>query len=192
MKHLFFSILCICCLLGCNTKPLTPKETVTKYYLARNVGDFKALKECVNDSITITEGDYVMPYNTQSFYEVYKWDSIFQPTYEIVSLAEKEGEVLASITINSLRNSFLKNSNMTCDFKFSFEDQKISKIATMDCANANWAVWQKERDSLVNWISQNHPRLNGFINDMTMKGALNYLEAITLYEAKENIERKED
>ena len=84
-----------------------------------------------------------MPYDTQSFYEVYKWDSIFKPIYTIVSLEEKEGEVLASVTLNSLRNEFLKNSNMTCNFKFSFDAQRISKITVMYCVDANWPFGKK-------------------------------------------------
>ena len=173
-------------MVACRKQQPLPKETVTKYYQARNAGDFKAIKTCVTDSITITEGDYVMPYDPESFYEVYKWDSIFQPSYKIVSLEENEGKVIAEVTINSLRNDFLKNQNMTCTFKFNFDSHRIASIAVMDCADADWALWEQERDSLVNWIDGNHPRLNGFINDMTMQGALKYLEAIALYEAEKN------
>ena len=184
MKRAYCLLLLLFCLVACSTIAPSPKETVTKYYQARNVGDFKAIQECVNDSITITEGDYVMPYDGDSFYEVYKWDSIFQPSYKIVQLEEKEGEVLATVTLNSLRNEFLRNSDMTCKFNFSFKGQKISKIAVMDCVDADWATWEKERDSLVRWIDSNHPRLNGLIYAMTMKGAINYMEAIALYKAE--------
>lgn len=190
MKSIYYLPMLLFCLIACRENQPSPKQTVTKYYQARNVGDFKVIRECINDSITITEGDYVMPYNSQSFYEVYKWDSIFQPSYKIVSLEEKEGEVLASVTLNSLRNEFLKNSFMTCNFKFSFREQRISKIMVMDCVDADWTVWEKERDSLVHWIDKNHPKLNGFIHDMSMKGAMNYLEAIALFEARETKEEK--
>jgi hypothetical protein len=42
----------------------------------------------------------------------------------------------------------------------------------------------KNRDELVNWISENHPELNGFLNDQTKSGGLYYLKAIQLYKNK--------
>jgi len=48
---------------------------------------------------------------------------------------------------------------------------KITKIEALECSDANWNVWQAERDSLVNWVKINHPELDGFINDLTMNGA---------------------
>lgn len=52
----------------------------------------------------------------------------------------------------------------------------------MECVDADWNIWQMERDSLVKWVSINHPELDGFIHDLTMNGAINYLKAIELYE----------
>ena len=123
-----------------------------------------------------------MPYDHDSFYEVFKWDSIFKPSYNIVELQEKNNQIIASVALNSVRNEFLKNKLMKCRYKISFSSGKISKIEELECKDADWNIWQKERDSLVNWTRKNHPELDGFINDMTMNGALNYLKAIELYE----------
>ncbi len=82
-----------------------------------------------------------------------------------------------------MRNEFLKNPYMTCEYRISFMSGKISKIEELDCINVNWSIWQKERDSLVSWINKSHPELSGFVNNMTMKGSINYLKAIELYEA---------
>jgi len=37
---------------------------------------------------------------------------------------------------------------------------------------------------LVVWVEENHPELDGFIHDMTMKGAQDYVNSIELYEAR--------
>ena len=50
--------------------------------------------------------------------------------------------------------------------------------------DANWEIWQRERDSLVNWIKENHPELDGFVHDLSMEGAQNYLKAISLYKKR--------
>lgn len=190
MKKSFLIIFIACIIMGCSNKKLTHKETVIQYYKARNTVDFSKIKPLVNDSVTIISGDYVMPYNKDGFYEVFKWDSVFKPSYKIVDLQEKNNHVTASVTINSVRNTFLNNSDMTCQYKIAFKANKITKIEEVDCKNVDWQVWIKERDSLVNWTKKNHPKLDGFINDMTMKGALNYLKAIELYKANTHIAKQ--
>ncbi|MBD0851909.1 hypothetical protein [Maribacter arenosus] len=186
MKNTFFILFLLYFLTGCSDQKLTHQETVTKYYNARDAANYNELKTLINDSITIIAGDYVMPYSHDSFYEQFKWDSIFRPSYKIVELEEKNNQIIASVALNSVRNEFLKNNAMTCQYKISFNYGKISKIEELECKSADWNIWQKERDSLVSWIKKNHPELDGFINDMTMNGAMNYLKAIELYETDKN------
>ena len=186
MKNTLLILSLLYILTGCNDQNLTRQEAVTTYYNARDISNFDELKTVINDSITIISGDYVMPYNHDGFYQQFKWDSIFKTSYKIVELEEKNNQIIASVTMNSIRNEFLKNSDMICQYKVSFNAGKISKIEELDCKNADWSIWQKERDSLVGWIHKNQPELNGFIHDMTMKGAQNYLKAIALYESDKN------
>ncbi|WP_299215729.1 hypothetical protein [uncultured Dokdonia sp.] len=171
---------------GCNHQKVTHQETVTSYYQARDTGDFEQLKTLVHDSITIISGDYVMPYNPTSFYEVFKWDSIFKPSYTLVDVEEQNDQVIASVAMSSLRNEFLKNELMTCQYEISFTAGNISRIKELDCKDVDWGVWAKERDSLVNWTKVHHPELDGFINDMTMNGALQYLKAIAFYKNRKD------
>ncbi len=173
-------------LVGCAEEKLTHQQSVTTYFNARDTGNYHELKTVVADSITIVAGDFVMPYAPDTFYEQFKWDSVFQPSYEIVDLVEIDDEIVATVTLNSIRNAFLKNAGMTCRYKISFAYRKISKIEELECKGADWNIWQKERDSLVNWIKKKHPELDGFIHNMTMSGALNYLKAIELYKKAKN------
>jgi len=36
----------------------------------------------------------------------------------------------------------------------------------------------------LSWVSENHPELNGFINDQTEAGGKKFLKALELYETK--------
>ena len=182
MKNTFLILLLLYFVTGCNDQELTHKEAVTTYYNAFDSGSFNDIKTVINDSITIVGGDYVMPFNDDSFYEHYKWDSIFKTTYNILELEEKNNQVFATVASKSIRNEFLKNNPLTCKFKISFESGKISKIEDYEYIGTDWDSWANQRDSLVNWISKNHPELDGFVYDMTMKGSINYVKAIELYE----------
>jgi len=182
MKNIFIILICILYIIGCRQKNISNTETVKKYFDARNSVDFNEIKTLISDSIAVTEGDYIMPYTLDSYYEVFKWDSVFQSTYEIVNLKEINQQVIASVALNSIRNEFLQNSQMTCQFKLTVHAGKISKIESLECKDADWGMWQKRVNSLVNYIKTNHPDLDGFIHDMTMDGAKNYIQAIRLYQ----------
>ncbi len=181
MKRYFILFSLITFLAGCGDKKLSPAELVTKYYDAFNASDFTQLVPLITDSIIIVEGDYVMPFSHDSFREHFKWDSIFQPTYKIVELEGQNNQIIVTVASSSKRYKFLKDDPLTCRFKFLFNSDKITKLETLECLDTDWNVWQKERDSLVNWIETNHPELDGFIHDLTMNGAKNYLKAIELY-----------
>ena len=165
---------------------MTSSELVTEYYSAFNSSNFNRLNAIIADSITIEEGGYVMSYTKESFHEQFKWDSIFQPTYRIVELEELNSHIIATVEPSSKRCKFLKNDPLTCRFRIFFNSNEITKLELLDCLNADWKIWQSERDSLVNWTGRNHPVLDGFIHDQSMNGAINYLNAIELYEERKN------
>lgn len=186
MKKIAVILLSTFIMMGCVDKKSSNTERTEKYFNARNSFEYKEIQDLISDSLTVIEGDYVMHYSQESFYEVFRWDSVFQTTYEIVELKEMDEQIVASISLSSIRNRFLKNDLMTCQFKLTFTSGKISTIESLDCKGANWEIWQNGVNNLVDWIEDNHPELNGFIHDMTMNGAKNYLKAISLYESNQD------
>ena len=180
MKKILF-ILSLLFTASCAEKK-APSEQVTAYYEGFQNADYSQVERTIADSLTITEGDYTMAFTPESFHERFKWDSVFRPVYELITLENEDEPVVATVAVHSLRFEFLKNNPLTCKHRFHFKAGKIAKIENLDCPDANWAVWQAERDSLVDWIKVNHPELDGFIHDLSRKGAVDYLKAIELYE----------
>lgn len=168
--------------IGCSEKERTPSEQITAYYEGFNNGDYSQIKTTISDSLLSIEGDYMMPYSRESFNEKFKWDSIFKPVYKLVSIKNQGEQAITTVTMSSVKHEFLKNSPMTCRYKFHFKAGKIYKIENLECPDAKWEIWGQEVTSLVNWVKANHPELDGFINDLTMKGAQDYMKAIALYE----------
>nr|WP_292963255.1 MULTISPECIES: ASCH domain-containing protein [unclassified Allomuricauda] len=181
MKKKLLALPLLLLLVGCNNQKLTHQETVIKYYNAFGSGNFNEIRSLTNDTIIITSGDYVTPYTHESFHEFFKWDSIFEPTYEIVKLEEKNNHVFATVAQNNLRNEFLKNNPLVFQVKISFDSGKMSKVEELEYKDVNWNIWNQKKDSLVDWIKDNYSELDGFANNMTMQGATNYLKAIELY-----------
>ncbi len=190
MKNNFILITCIFFLAACTSKGISSAETVKQYYTAFDAADFARMLPLVSDSLTIAEGDYATTYSHDSFYEQFKWDSIFQPSYELIDIAEEEGSIIATVASSSVRYEFLKNNPLTCRFSITFSGAKISRIDVLDCPDADWGVWEAERELLVSWVSENHPELDGFIHDLSMQGAINYMKAIELYENRTGEMRK--
>ncbi|MEM9339580.1 MAG: nuclear transport factor 2 family protein [Bacteroidota bacterium] len=182
MKTNLFTVLFLSFwLFGCNTEKPTPLQVVKDYYSAFDTSDFSSIATLVDDTLTIIDGPYSTTYTHASFHEQFRWDSIFQPTYEVLEIASVADQVIATVASSSLRYEFLKNNPLITVYKISFYHKKISKIEAVDYVDADWTTWQKEVDSLVQWISIHHPELDGFIHDLSMNGATNYLKAIELY-----------
>ena len=186
MKKLLILLTVISVLSGCSNKKLSPSEAVEEYYAAFDSSNFERLISLVDDSLTIVEGEFLSTYNHDSFYQQFKWDSIFQPTYEVIRIEEESDHVIATVSSHSLRYEFLKNNPLTSKFKISLNSGKISRIELVGYEGADFEVWQKERDSLVKWVNTNHPELDGFVNDLTINGSKNYLKAIELYENRKD------
>ncbi|MCH4824646.1 TRAPPC13 family protein [Gramella lutea] len=156
-----------------------------KYYQGFKKSDYNTIKNVIADSLIITEGNYKMKFSSESYYKHFKWDSVFKPVYKIVDLKEQGNHVGATVSVRSSRFKFLENNPLTCKRKFYFKRGKISKIENLDCLDANWENWQKQRDSLVQWIEINKPELHGFIHDLSEQGAIDYLNAIQSYKKRE-------
>jgi len=179
-KILFFYILIA--VVSCAKEKSKTSRQVEEYYKGFKSSNYKQIRRTLSDSITFVVGDnYKENHTPKSFYEKFKWDSVFKPVYKLVGIENQGEQIIATFSVASLRFEFLKNNPLICKHKFYFKSGKISQIEDLNCINANWEVWQKERDSLVKWIKFNHPNLDGFINNLTEKGAKDYLDAIQLY-----------
>lgn len=178
---LFLLIVNICC----TEKESTSKEQIIAYYEGFKNSDYSQVKETLSDSLVIVAGDFITPFTSESYYQQFKWDSVFKPTYKLVKIENQGDQAIATITLSSAKHEFLINSQMTCSNKFYFKAGKISKIEELDCPNTNWELWGKRVNTLTNWVKLNHPELDGFINDLSMKGAQDYMKAIELYEQRE-------
>ena len=108
MKNSYIILFLLFFISSCNDQKLTYKEAVITYYNAFDSGDFNEMKTVLSDSITIIGGDYVMPFNQDSFYEHFKWDSIFKTSYKLLEIEEKNNQVYATVASKSIKNEFLK------------------------------------------------------------------------------------
>ncbi len=185
MKQISFLIITFL-FTSCAVQKVPKPEQVMKYYDGFKKSDYQVVKNVLSESLIITEGDYVMDFTQESYYEHFKWDSVFRPVYKIIELKNQGGQVSATVSVESSRFEFLNNNPLTCKRNFHFKNGKINKIENLDCIDADWEIWQKQRDSLVNWVKLNRPELDGFINDLSEQGAKDYLKAIELYEKQKS------
>ncbi len=173
------SLLLIIC--ACTSKETAHIETVKNYYTGFNEGDYKLIKSQLSDSLTITEGDYVMRFTPESFKAHYKWDSVFKPKITIVDLKQEEDHILVTTSVTSARFEFLKNNPLVTKNRVRFANGKIRQIDNIAFLDTKWDLWTEQKTDLTQYIARNHKELDGFMIDQTLQGGLNYLKAIKLY-----------
>lgn len=186
MRTATYTILLLLVISACSSKDTSRIETVKNYYSGFNNGDYKLIETQLSDSLTITEGDYVMNFTPETFETHFKWDSVFVPQVKIINIEQQENDLLVTISASSKRFEFLRNNPLVTKHLVHFTNGKISRIDNVDFINTDWKLWTKQKEGLTQWIANNHKELDGFMIDQTLQGGLNYLKAINLYSNREN------
>jgi len=181
MLSLFISI----GLVSCNNadKGIDKLEIAKLYYKALDNSNGSEMKVLLADSLitAIPEYDYELTYSKDEYIEKWlKWDSIFDPSYELLEIEEQEEIVKAKISKIDKRIFFLQKEPFITNEILRFQKDNIIAVET-EYLNFNEKVWERNKTELLSWIGENHPELNGFIYDQTMSGGLKYLKAIELY-----------
>lgn len=158
-------------------------EIAKNFYAALDNSNPSKTTDLITKTFTTIDDGFEQNYSGSDYAEWVKWDSVFQPTYEILKIEKENGIVKAKISKTDKRISFLHNEPIITDEIIKFHNNKIISI-NRTSAVFKVDVFIKNRDVLVNWITENHPELNGFLNDQTKSGAITYLKAIELYNNK--------
>jgi len=184
-RILIISVLVLVTLTSCkNSKDKLDKLQIAKaYFTALDESNSSKLKELIADSLitSIPEYDYKVRYSKPEYVNKWlKWDSVFNPTYKVLEIT-LEGEIVkAKVSKMDSRIQFFMQRPFVTYEVLKFEDDKISVIET-EYLNFDEETWGKNRSELLNWISENHPDMNGFINDQTEAGGMKFLKALELY-----------
>ena len=188
LKYISVAILVVV-LASCQPSGTAKKEQLARnYYQALNQSNFDRIAELQFDSIRITEGPYASAYSVKDYVNWLQWDSVFQPTYEVLDIKSNEEKVELTVSKVCKRIQFLNGGPMISKEVMQFKNEKIYAIAIGDFTSFNGERWNTQREKLVNWVKENHIELDGFINDQTLKGGLNYLKALNLYQNRSTAE----
>ncbi|KGK28703.1 hypothetical protein [Cellulophaga sp. E6(2014)] len=167
-----------------NSKKEIDRVEITKQYFKVLVNsDYSKISDWFADSLKTIEGEHKNTYSKSEYLEILKWDSVFEPNYEILEIEQKDGIVKAKISKMDKRIFFLHEKPFIMNQIISFQKNKIISVET-DYLNFDYPTWEKNKNGLLSWIDKNHPELNGFINDLTEDGGMKFLKAIELYKNK--------
>ncbi|MEP2935759.1 MAG: hypothetical protein ABJM06_14900 [Gilvibacter sp.] len=160
-------------------------EIAKKYYEVLDKSNTSGIEAFLTDSLLTkeTEYDYEQTFSKNEYVEWLKWDSVFEPTYKILEIEEKNETVKAKISKTDKRVTFLHKQPIVTDQVIRFEKDKITSIETTKYVIFNDSLFVANREKFLKWIDENHPELGGFIHDQTETGGMKYLKAIELYES---------
>lgn len=184
-RTIVFLVLLTIGFISCRTsgEEIVKIKIAKKYFKVLDKSDFSEMSDWFADSLTTIEGEYKQTYSKTDYVEFLKWDSIFDPNYEILEIEQKNGIVIARILKMDKRISFLHEEPFITNQTIKFQNEKIISVET-EYLDFKETTWEKNRNALLNWIDENHPELNGFIYDQTESGGMKYLKAIELYKNK--------
>lgn len=171
---------------GGNSKQVDKIAIAENYIQALNTSDFEQLVGLFQDSIRFNEMEYIRTFNKEGYRDLFQWDSVFNPKYEILEIKEKGGNLHLTISKECERIRFLHESPFLSSEIINIKDGKIHSIAIVDYVDFNDSLWSTKRARLVEWTKKNHPELDGFLYDQTKEGAIKFKKAIQLYEQRKD------
>ncbi|WP_430968946.1 hypothetical protein [Spongiimicrobium sp. 2-473A-2-J] len=183
LKWALYLLFCLG-LLSCSTKKQpSPTEIAQQYYRAMNQSDYEGVTELFLDSIRMIENGYDIVLSKEDYINWLQWDSVFKPTYKILKISEKNGKVQLHVSKSCRRTLFLNGEAVVNNELMTLRDRKIEQVEILNYVVFHDSLWDANRSKLLRWVDENRPELNGFLHDQSKTGGLNYLKAITLYEA---------
>lgn len=182
-KIIALSLLLTIVFLSCKSsqKEINKIEIAKQYFNVLDNSDYSRMSDLFADSLTIIEAEHKQIYSKNEYLEFLKWDSVFDPNYEILEIEQKNGIVKAKISKMDRRISFLHEEPFITRQTITFLNEKIKSVDT-EYVDFNETTWEQNKIQLLSWIDKNHPELNGFIYDQTKSGGRNFLKALRLYE----------
>lgn len=182
----YLSILILMLLLSCKrSEGDSSKLGIARaYFSALNESDPSMVGSILGDSLTTieTEYDYQQTFTHEQYLEWVRWDSLFDPTYEVLYMEQVDDAVTARVSKLDRRIAFLHEGPIVTEQTIRFNGGQVTEVATTKYVNFNDSVFTANRQILLDWIDSHHPHLNGFIFGQTSAGGLRYLEALRLYE----------
>ena len=167
-------------------KTIDKIEIAEKFFEALNKSNSSEIKDLLNDSLitTIPKYEYEVRYSKNDYVQNWlKWDSVFKPNYKVLEMNLESGIIKAKVSKVDNRILFFMQKPFLTNEVLKFENDKIIAIET-EYLNFDNETWGKNRSELLSWISENHPELNGFIDDQTESGGKKFLKALELYKNK--------
>ncbi|THD67403.1 hypothetical protein E7Z59_07005 [Robertkochia marina] len=185
MNKIITLILISIFLASCNLdeKKIDQLSIATEYYSALDKSNYSEIDLWFSDSLAIKEEAYEQVYSQEEYIEFLKWDSTFNPSYEILEIEKIEKGIKAKISKSDKRIQFLHKEPFITNQTIKFDKNKITSVE-IEYVNFNDSIWEINKNQLLNWIDQNHPELNGFIYDQTKNGGKKFLRAMELYKNK--------
>ncbi|PQB05729.1 nuclear transport factor 2 family protein [Aureitalea marina] len=165
------------------TEEVDQLQIANDYYQALNDSDSAKMSELLTDSLRTaeTDYDYVQTFSKKQYIEEWmKWDEVFGPTYTVVEMEQEDQTVKAQVSKIDKRISLLHEGPTVWNAIIHFDGGKIVNIERSNVV-FNDELWLKNREDLINWIDNNHPKLSGFLNGQNESMGMQYLKAIELY-----------
>ena len=180
-------LLLITGMVSCSSKEDIDLLKITeKYYKALDESDTSLIKTLLQDSLLTRENEYYyeQKFAKEEYVEWIRWDSVFDPSYEILEIKQIENTVKIQISKKDKRVLFLHEKPIVTNQVVHFNKNKIALVETVEYVVYNDSLFVRNRQRFLDWIDKNHPELAGVIYDQTRIGGMKYLRAIELYQKK--------
>lgn len=178
MRIIICSLFMLTFFQGCQIRQVFKEEVVRDYIRALDKSDYQEVIDLFGDSIRLKELSYESVYSKEAYYDLFQWDSVFQPMYQLTNIEIRDGYYIADVLKKGKRIEFLNGGSVITREKYVITDDKIASVEITEYLSFNEKRWSQKRAELLEWVAKEYPGQQSFIHDQTRDGAITYLEMI--------------
>lgn len=158
-------------------------KVVQQFYDGLNAGDYQKVSSVLSDKFIMreNEGNFEVSFSPDKFHDWFQWDSVFNPTYEILSSERINDTLRLAISKKCDRIMLFNKVPIRYLAFFEISNGKLNAVNRYSYLGTNWEKWTQKKEKFLQFVHTEIPEYNDMEEVQDYEHGEKYAKAIQLF-----------